>query len=180
MKEFVRWLVDSGRSVRLFIGDDQDQHVVDEIIADIRQQRPDLAPSQVIGPPVSTFAELTSLIAPVATVVAARFHNIVFAVKLGKPTVCVSYSPKIDSLVADVGLADYTQHIKSLDVEQLKEQFTQLESRRTEVRDQLRELLPKRSEGARAQLEELGRVLFGSARTAGHRGAGRPRAHSAG
>jgi len=73
--------------------------------------------------------------------VAARFHNIVFAVKLGKPTVCVSYSPKIDSLVADVGLDDYTQHIKSLDVE----------------------LLPKRSEGACAQLEELGRVLFGSA-----------------
>ena len=163
MKEFVRWLVDSGRSVRLFIGDEQDQHVVDEILADIRQQRPDLAPSRVIGPPVSTFTELTSLIAPVATMVAARFHNIVFAVKLGKPTVCVSYSPKIDSLVADVGLADYTQHIKSLDVEQLKEQFTQLESRRTQVRDQLRELLPKRSEGACAQLEELGRVLFGSA-----------------
>jgi polysaccharide pyruvyl transferase WcaK-like protein len=180
MKEFVHWLVDAGRSVRLFVGDEQDQHVVDEILADIRQQRPDLAPSQVIGPPVSTFAEVTSLIGPVATVVAARFHNIVFAVKLGKPTICVSYSPKIDSLVEDVGLGGYAQHIKSLDVEQLKEQFTQLESRGTQVRDQLRELLPKRSAGARAQLEELSRVLFGSARPAGHRGAGRPRAHTAG
>ncbi len=180
MKEFVRWLVDSGRSVRMFVGDEQDQHVVDEILADIRQQRPDLAPFQLIGPPVSTFTEVTSLIAPVATVVAARFHNIVFAVKLGKPTICVSYSPKIDSLVWDVGLADYTQDIKSLDVEQLKEQFAQLESRRTQLRDQLRELLPKRSEGARAQLDELNRVLFGSALPTGRRCAGRRRAHSIG
>jgi polysaccharide pyruvyl transferase WcaK-like protein len=172
MKEFVRWLVDSGRSVRLFIGDEQDQYVVDEILADIRQQRPDLAPSQVIGPLVTTFPELTRLIGPVATVVAARFHNIVFAVKLGKPTICISYSPKIDSLMSDVGLTDYANEIKSLDVERLKAQFTRIESEADQVREQLLELLPKRSEQARAQLDEIGRVLFHGNPGARQRGAG--------
>ena len=161
MKEFVRWLVDSGRSVRLFIGDEQDQYVVDEILGDIRQQRPDLAPSQVIGPLVTTFPELTRLVSPVATVVAARFHNIVFAVMLGKPTICISYSPKIDSLMSDVGLTDYANEVKSLDVERLKAQFTRIESEAGQVRKQLLELLPKRSEQARAQFDELSRVLFG-------------------
>ena len=160
MKEFVRWLVDSGRSVRLFVGDEQDQCVVDEILADIRRQRPDLAPSQVIGPLVTTFPELTRLVSPVATVVAARFHNIVFAVMLGKPTICISYSPKIDSLMSDVGLTDYANEVKSLDVERLKAQFTRIESEAGQVRKQLLELVPKRSEQARAQFDELSRVLF--------------------
>ncbi len=83
-----------------------------------------------------------------------------FAVKLGKPTICISYSPKIDSLMSDVGLTDYANEIKSLDVERLKAQFTRIESEAGQVREQLLELLPERSEQARAQLDELSRVLF--------------------
>jgi polysaccharide pyruvyl transferase WcaK-like protein len=172
MTEFVRWLVDSGRSVRLFIGDEQDQQVVDEILAEIGRQRPDLAPSRVTGPLVTTFPELKSLVTPIATVVAARFHNLVFAVKLGKPTIAVSYSPKCDSLMSDVGLAEYVQPIKSLDVERLKAQFTQIESQAAQVRERLLELLPKRSEQARAQLDELSLVLFSGKPNARQSGAG--------
>ncbi|HTR95746.1 MAG TPA: polysaccharide pyruvyl transferase family protein [Trebonia sp.] len=160
MKSFVRWLIDSGRSVRLFPGDEADQKVVDEIAADIRQCRPGLDPSRVVAPPVTTFSELTELVKPAATVVATRFHNVVFALKLGKPTVSVGYSPKNDSLMSDLGLGEFTQHVKSLDVERLKAQFTQLESRAAQVRERLGELLPERSERARAQLDELSRVLF--------------------
>jgi polysaccharide pyruvyl transferase WcaK-like protein len=160
MKSFVRWLIDSGRSVRLFSGDEADQRAVDEIAADIRHCRPGLDPSRVIAPAVTTFSELTELLTPAATVVATRFHNVMFALKLGKPTISVGYSPKNDSLMADLGLAEYTQHAKSLDVERLKAQFTQLESRAAQVREQLRALLPQRCEQARAQLDELSRLLF--------------------
>jgi polysaccharide pyruvyl transferase WcaK-like protein len=104
--------------------------------------------------------------------VAARFHNLVFAVKLGKPTIAVSYSPKCDSLMSDVGLAEYVQPIKSLDVERLKAQFTQIESQAAQVRERLLELLPKRSEQARAQLDELSLVLFSGKPNARQSGAG--------
>jgi polysaccharide pyruvyl transferase WcaK-like protein len=179
MKSFVRWLTDSGRTVRLFVGDEADQRVVDEIVADIRHCRPALDPSRVIGTPVTTFPELARALTPAATVVATRFHNLMFALKLGKPAVSVSYSPKNDSLMSDLGLADYTQHIKSLDVEKLKAQFTQLESRSEQVRGQLSALLPERSERARAQLDELSRVLFGSRPAAPQLDPGQDRVRSA-
>lgn len=161
LKSFIRWLIDSGRSVRLFVGDIVDQQVVDEIVADIRDYRPDLDPSRINGAPVTTFTELASMLSPVATVVATRFHNVVFALKLGKPTISVGYSPKNDSLMTDLGLGQYLQDVKSLDVEKLKVQFTDLEGRSAQVREQLSRLLPQRTARARAQLDDLNSTLFG-------------------
>ena len=47
MKSFVLWLVDSGRRVRLLVGDtnNSDEGVVQEILADLRAHRPDLDPA---------------------------------------------------------------------------------------------------------------------------------------
>jgi polysaccharide pyruvyl transferase WcaK-like protein len=158
---FVCWLVDCGRSVVLLAGDEVDQPAVDEIVANVRHQYPDLGQRRVSGDPVTTFSELTSRMAPAATVVATRFHSVMFALKLGKPTISVGYSPKNDSLMSALGLSDYTQHARSLDVKRLQEQFTQLEKDAEGVRERLRTRLPERVAQSRAQLEELSRVLFG-------------------
>ena len=60
MKQFVRWLVDNGRKVRLFVGDTNgsDDSVVQEILADLRESRPDLDPSRVIAEPAVSFADV--------------------------------------------------------------------------------------------------------------------------
>jgi polysaccharide pyruvyl transferase WcaK-like protein len=161
MKSFVRALIDGGRSVRLFVGDECDQPVVDEILADIRQYRPSLDQTRITGAAVTTFAEVTELIAPVATVVASRFHNILLARKLGKPTISIAYSPKIDSLMEDLGLAEFNQQAKSLDHDELMAQFIEAEDRAPQIREQLRKLVPERGRLVRAQLDELNSVLFG-------------------
>ena len=60
MKQFVRWLVDNGRKVRLFVGDTNgsDDSVVQEILADVKESRPDLDPSWVVAEPLSLFADV--------------------------------------------------------------------------------------------------------------------------
>jgi polysaccharide pyruvyl transferase WcaK-like protein len=160
MESFVEWLLDSGRSVRLVVGDETDQPAADEVAAAIRHSRPGLDPARLTATPVTTYAELAGVVAPVATVVATRFHSVLFALKLGKPTISIGYSPKNDSLMGYVGLGEYTQHVKSLDVEKLKSQFTQAESQAPQVRELLGEVLPERAAQAREQLDELSRVLF--------------------
>jgi polysaccharide pyruvyl transferase WcaK-like protein len=160
MESFVGWLIDSGRSVRLFIGDEVDQPVADAIAAGVRTSRPGLDQARLTATPMTTYAELADVVTPVTTVVATRFHNVLFALKLGKPTISVGYSPKNDSLMSDVGLGEYTQYIKSLDVEKLKAQFTQVESQEAQVRELLAHVMPQRSEQAREQLHELTRALF--------------------
>jgi len=130
MKRFVRWLVDNGRRVRLFTGDQVDEVVVREIIADLRAYRPDIEPSRVVAEPVSSLDDLMQQMASVDTVVATRYHNVLCALKLSKPTLSISYSAKSDALMAGMGLAEFCQSARSPDVERLIAQFTALEGRR--------------------------------------------------
>jgi polysaccharide pyruvyl transferase WcaK-like protein len=131
MKAFVRWLVDNGRRVRLFVGDanGSDDEVVQEILADLRESRPDLAPGSVVAEPMGSFAELTRSMEPAATVVATRYHNVMCALKLSKPAISIGYSTKHDSLMADMGLAEFCLSAGSLDASRLIERFTELEAR---------------------------------------------------
>lgn len=134
MKRFVRWLVDGGRQVRLFTGDQADDGVVAEILADLRAHRPDLGPSRVVFEPASTLQDLMRQMAAVDTVVATRYHNIVSALRLSKPTLSISYAAKNDVLMAEMGLGEFCQSARSVDFERLIEQFTTLECRSDELR----------------------------------------------
>ena len=141
MKRFVRWLVDNNRQVRLIIGDTNgsDDSVVQEILADLRQSRPDLDPSWVIAQPVVTLADIMQAILPAGSVVAIRFHNILAALKLCKPTIAISYSPKHDALMEDMGVSRFCQPVDPLDFDLLIQRFTELEGSSAQLRQDLTE-----------------------------------------
>jgi len=162
LKYFVRWLVDSDRKVRLYVGDtnDSDGSVAQQILADVRSYRPDLDPSWVVAEPVSTFADLMRAMAPATTVVATRYHNVICALKLSKPTISIGYAPKNVALLADVGMSEYCQSVNSLDVGRLIEQFKDLESHAPELRQTIaaRNVVNRRL--LESQFAELSAALF--------------------
>ena len=140
MTRFVGWLVDNGYRVRLFGGDNKfDGDVAEQIQADVRRDRPDLEPSRVTVVAVSSYSELIREIAPVGLVVAIRYHNVMCALKLCKPTISLAYSRKFVDLMADMGLAEFNQFAYSLDVDRLIGQFKEIESRQAEIRQQMAE-----------------------------------------
>jgi polysaccharide pyruvyl transferase WcaK-like protein len=59
----------------------------------------------------------------VDAVVAARFHNLVLALLLGKPTVSVAYHDKNEALLKAFGCGDASQNIDELDVGELERQL---------------------------------------------------------
>ncbi len=126
MTEFVRRIAEGGRRVRLFTGDRSDQVVAEKIAAEVGSPAVQTAE-------LSTLDELMRGMAEVDTVVATRYHNVVCALKLGKPTVSVGYARKNDVLMADMGLGEFCQHARDIDVDLLVEQFTRLESRHEEL-----------------------------------------------
>ena len=162
MKSFTRWLVDNGRRVRLFVGDtnNADETVVEEILADLRVHRPDLDPDWVVAEPVSTFADLMRAMEPAGTVIATRYHNVVCALMLAKPTISIGYGEKNAVLMAGTGLADYCQSVNSLDVERLIEQFTDLQSHAARLRQTIAEGKRAKAPLIERQLTELSAVLF--------------------
>ena len=72
-------------------------------------------------------------------VVATRYHNVMCALKLCKPTISLGYSRKFISLMTDMGLAEFHQFADSLDLDRLIEQFKELESRHAELQQQMAE-----------------------------------------
>ncbi|MGH7488686.1 MAG: polysaccharide pyruvyl transferase family protein, partial [bacterium] len=140
LTRFTQWLVDNGYRVRLFGGDNKfDGDIAEKIRADVRRHRPDLEPSQVTIAAISTYPELVREMAPVGMVVATRYHNVMCALKLCKPTISLGYSRKFISLMADMGLAEFNQFADSIDVDRLIEQFTELESRHAQLQQDMAE-----------------------------------------
>jgi polysaccharide pyruvyl transferase WcaK-like protein len=168
LKRFVRWLVDSNRRVRLLVGetDGSDDGVVQEILADLRESRPDLDPKWVVAEPASSFAELMQAMAPVGTVVATRYHNVICALKLSKPTISIGYASKNIALMADMGLSGFCQSANALDVSRLIEQLTELESRSAELQQTITERNAVNARLLDHQFAALSAVLFTAAKPA--------------
>ena len=168
MKTIVRWLVDNGRKVRLFVGDTNgsDDIVARELLADVRQHRPDLDESHVVAEPVSTFSDILRAMEPLGGVVATRYHNLVAALKLSKPTIAVGYSPKHHALMEGMGLAGFCHSVSSLDVNVLTDQLLELEGRAEEVRQSLLAENLKNVELLEQQFDELDDRVIGPAATA--------------
>ena len=162
MKSFVRWLIDDGRKVRLLLGDtnNSDEGAVQEILADVRAYRPDLDADRVLAEPVSTFTDVMQAMAPVGTVVATRFHNVICALLLSKPTISLGYAPKFTALMADMGLAEFSQHTSSLDVDRLIEQFRELERQQADLRRTITECNAEYRRLLNVQFSELSSKLL--------------------
>ncbi|MFG2847841.1 polysaccharide pyruvyl transferase family protein [Kitasatospora sp. NPDC048296] len=129
---FVRALVEDGRPVRLLTGDEVDATVVAAIIEAV--DSPLVTASQA-----ASLAELMEETAAADTVVATRYHNLVCALKVGTPTLALSYAAKSDALMAQMGLDTYCHPAREVDADQLIEQFRELEKRSAELRQTLAE-----------------------------------------
>jgi polysaccharide pyruvyl transferase WcaK-like protein len=113
-------LVDAGDRVALVVGDLVDLEVAHEIRSTVTSVRPDRAARVQVREAV-TFSALVDEMARAEVVVASRFHNLVCALRLGRPTVSVGYAVKSRRLMAEVGLGDLCQDLLDIDADTLAE-----------------------------------------------------------
>ncbi len=165
MKGIVCGLVDDDRKVRLFIGDTDgsDDETAREILAAVRELRPDLDETWVVAEAVTTFREIMESMEPLGAVIATRFHNVIAALKLAKPTIAIGYSGKHRGLMADAGLAEFSHSIESFDPAVVIEQLHEMECREEKVRLSLCSHNTELAEQVERQFDELDNVLFGLA-----------------
>lgn len=161
---FAGWLVDNGYQIRLFGGDNKfDGEVAEKIQAGLRQYRPDIEPSRLTVTTVSTYPELIQEMASVGMVVATRYHNVMCAVKLCKPTISLGYSRKFISLMEDMGLAEFHQFADALDIDRLTEQFKELESHHAQLQQKMAERNAANVRSLQEQFTVLSALLFPAA-----------------
>jgi polysaccharide pyruvyl transferase WcaK-like protein len=156
MKGFVRWLVEQGRRVRLFTGDQVDTPVVDELIADCGPR--------VTAADASSLDALMHEMSSVNAVVATRYHNVLCALKTRTPTISVGYAEKNDILMACMGLGEFCHSARAVDVDGLIEQFRTLERRSVELMSILEERNTANSQALKGQFAVLTAAIEGKSR----------------
>jgi polysaccharide pyruvyl transferase WcaK-like protein len=134
LAKFVVHLLDNGHDVRLLTGELTDKTAVDALVEEVSHARPDLPSTRMIAEPSFSLRELMLQISAVDIVVATRFHNIVCALKLGRPTISLGYARKNDVLMEEMGLGALCQHVERFDVDSLIDQFASIVLSREDCR----------------------------------------------
>ncbi|WP_314408444.1 polysaccharide pyruvyl transferase family protein [Streptomyces kroppenstedtii] len=129
---FVRALAEDGRPVRLLTGDECDASAVAAILEAVDSPL-------VTASEAASLADLMTEMAAADTVVATRYHNLICALKVGTPTLALSYAAKSEALMARMGLDAYCHPAREVDAAELLRQFGELEERAPEVRRTLTE-----------------------------------------
>ncbi len=135
---FVLWLLDQGHRVRILMGDAADQDAVADVLSRVAAARPDLAQDRLVADPMRALHDLMRQMAETDVIVATRYHNIVCALRLGKPLVSLGYAEKNDVLMTEMGVGRFCQHVERFDLDLLIEQFTQLVAERDRYGDGIR------------------------------------------
>lgn len=155
MTRFVLRLAEKGRSVRLLIGDAADEAVVLEILAGVRSRWPGPGQAPVCYDRPDSIDDIMHQLTLVDDVVGTRFHTVLAALKLARPTVAVAYGNKHGALMSAMGVREFVQDIDALDIDALEKQLDALDSDRAHIVRTLAE----RSRSAAGQLDDQFAVL---------------------
>ena len=104
-----------GDQVVLVGGDRVDVAVARDVRAAVLAASPGLPDDAVLVREFTTFTELTEEMMRADVVIASRFHNLICALRLARPTISIGYAKKNRDLMRALGLAGYCQDIEDLD-----------------------------------------------------------------
>src|SRR5579862_9683987 len=126
MSQFICWVLEHGYHIRLLLGAQSDRKSYPEILARVTAKCGAAAAQAMLAEPAASFDALMRQIAETDLVVTTRFHNIVAALKLGRPAISLGYARKNDVLLEKFGLGSYCQPVEHIDVPTLISQFESL------------------------------------------------------
>ena len=153
--------VDTGCRVELVGGDGVDIEIAHEVRAAVLADRPDGCEDTVVVRACTRFGELTELMSRAEVVVASRFHNVICALRLARPTISIGYAGKNHHLMRQMGLDDYSQDIERLDASRLVAQVATARRDAATLTDQIRQATSAYPDRVEALLDHVADEVLG-------------------
>lgn len=157
--DLVAWLCERKYMVRVIIGDVLYDSGVKQDFMELLHERGLMnQEGQIVNEPVFTVKELLSQIAAIDFLITSRFHNLVLALMLNKPVLCLSDHGKLDSLMTEIGLTEYCLPLANLDFDDLIDRVVKLEKNA----GALKPYIKQKTEEYRRTLDEEYSLIFKS------------------
>jgi polysaccharide pyruvyl transferase WcaK-like protein len=123
---FAVYTLDRGHDIRLLVGETTDAQAIDDVMRRVKAERPESSEGRLTTEPAASLQDIMRQMSTTDIVVTTRYHNVVCALILAKPTISLGYSKKNDYLMAAAGQSAYCQHVDDFDVDALIDQFENL------------------------------------------------------
>jgi polysaccharide pyruvyl transferase WcaK-like protein len=150
MTRLAVWLLQQGHSIRLLVGDTPDSRALEDVERGIARELGEARRDAIVVETPGSLHDLMAQISTVDAVIATRFHNVLCALKAGKPTISLSYARKNDVLMKLFGLELFCDHIETFEFDQVLSQFDVLRTNLATYADSIAQTNTR----LRAQLEE--------------------------
>jgi polysaccharide pyruvyl transferase WcaK-like protein len=115
-----------------------DDRVVSEILERLDEDSRRRAARQMHTPTIRTWKDLVALLMDVDFLIASRLHSAILAFVAQTPTVAVSFDPKVDWVMQDLGQTDYLLHIQDFTAEDVIRVLERVKQYKEPVTKQLR------------------------------------------
>jgi polysaccharide pyruvyl transferase WcaK-like protein len=155
LASFAIWLLNRGYDIRLLTGDPADTQVAREFKSVVKQRSATDGDVRIIAEPIASAKDLLSQLAATDFVVATRFHNVLLALFLYKPSISISFHHKCSSLMDQMDLREYCQDIRLVNTDRLIEQFCELEKNA----GSLTQMIQRKVADCREALEEQYKLI---------------------
>lgn len=120
-------LIERGYAVRLLIGDSwSDQRAWRDLSGSFTSVGHAKSGPRLTASTLENYDEVITEIALCDIVVATRYHNVLFALLAGRPTVSIGYSDKNEALMRSLNQAAYCNAIETLEVDAIVAQLSEI------------------------------------------------------
>lgn len=160
LASLVEGLLDDGHSVRLLTGEHDDVVAVERLIGELTARRGAECLSSRVGfEPVRSLQGLFEQIQLTDAIVATRYHNVVAALMMGRPTVSVGYAEKNCEVMRAVGLESCCYRVEDFEPQAVRRRLAAIAEKWDEHLPRVTEQMKR----WREQVDEHYALIFGGA-----------------
>lgn len=117
------------------LGDDD--RVIPELLERLDGRSRGMVPRQMHTPKIRTWKDLVACLRDVDFVIASRLHSVILGFLTHTPTVAISFDPKVDRVMEDLGQSDYLLDIHDFEAIDVIEALKRIEFSRNLVVEQI-------------------------------------------
>ena len=147
MAEVVSQLIARGYFLAIVcssLGDDE--HVICEILDHVDDDAKKKLPAQINIPAIATWKDLAASLRDADVLIASRLHSAILGFVTSLPTIALSFDPKVDWVMEDVGQTDYLLQIRDFSAKDIFETLDRVQLHRAAVAEDIasyqRRILP--------------------------------------
>jgi polysaccharide pyruvyl transferase WcaK-like protein len=101
------------------LGDDQS--VIPDVIERLDQESKDRSAQQLHIPPIATWKDFVATLQDVDFLIASRLHSTILGFASQTPVIAISFDPKVDWVMEDLGQTEYLLHVRNFSAEDVIE-----------------------------------------------------------